>query len=166
MGFFGDLIDAFIGSPAEAQIYKDAKLKSGMTGGRPALHRTDIDLNQKEPWGLHRTNLERMKIGWGPLDKNNQTIELHHIGQKPNSPLAELRYNEHRGSGNSGILHSKNSQGSEFYGKNNRNQWKKEQKQYWKDRAAGYSNSNNSSIADGISSLFEGIANLFEAFTK
>jgi len=171
MGFFGDLIDSFIGSNEEAVHYKNAGLKTGTTGGRPALHRTDINLNQREPWGEHRTNLERMKLGWAPIDKDNETIELHHIWQKPNSPLAELTYKEHRGAGSSGLLHGNNSKGSEFYGKNNRGVWKKEQKQYWKDRAADFSSNNATdidveSITNGITSLIKGVADIVSIFTK
>lgn len=133
---YSSAITSFISSPAEEQIYRNAGLVEGTVASRRVLKRTDIDINQKEPWGEHRTNLERMEIGWAPIDKTNETIELHHIGQKPDSPLAELTYQEHRGKGNSGVLHK--SHESEFYGENNRGEWSREQKQYWKERAKDF----------------------------
>lgn len=133
---YGKSVKSFISSPEEEKVYRDAGLKEGSVGGRRALKRTDIDINQKEPWGEHRTNLERMELGFAPIDKDNETIELHHVGQKPDSPLAELTYQEHRGKGNSGVLHK--SKESEFYGENNRGEWSKEQKKYWKDRAKDF----------------------------
>ena len=48
---------------------------------------------------------ERMKNGLSPLTKKGDTVELHHIGQKQDSPLAELATQEHRGKGNYAILH-------------------------------------------------------------
>lgn len=35
---------------SEEIIYSGAELKEGSVGGRRALKRTDIDINQKEPW--------------------------------------------------------------------------------------------------------------------
>jgi hypothetical protein len=31
-----------------------------------------------------------MEQGLAPIAQNGETIQLHHIGQKPDSPLAEL----------------------------------------------------------------------------
>ena len=50
--------------------------------------KNDIDLTKEDDFG--RTNLERMKQGLAPLDKDGNPIELHHVGQKMDSPLAEL----------------------------------------------------------------------------
>lgn len=55
---------------------------------------------------------------------------MHHIGQKPDSPLAELTTEEHRGAGNDTILHDKQKE-SEI----DRNEFAKERKEHWKNRA-------------------------------
>lgn len=55
-----------------------------------------INLRHKDDAGL--TNLQRMRSGKAPLDpKTDRPYELHHIGQKADSPLAILTREEHRG---------------------------------------------------------------------
>jgi hypothetical protein len=117
-----------IGSEAEAKIYEDANLEPAEVNGKDALIRTDIDYDQKDAMGT--TNLDRMKSGRAPLDANGKQIELHHIGQKQDSPLAELTCAEHRGNGNDNVLHNKQKE-SEI----NRENFDKERKDYWKARA-------------------------------
>ena len=78
-----------------------------------------------------RTNLERTQAGLAPIDEDGKPLELHHIGQKPDSPLAELTRDEHRGKGNDAILHDK-TKPSEI----DRQEFGAEQDRYWKERAA------------------------------
>ncbi|QHF43730.1 hypothetical protein PspS35_07910 [Pseudomonas sp. S35] len=127
LGVPKEVLDA-IGSEAEAKIYEGANLEPAEVNGKPALIRTDIDYDQKDAMGT--TNLDRMKSGRAPLDANGKPIELHHIGQKPDSPLAELTSAEHRGNGNDNVLHNKQKE-SEI----NREDFDKERKDYWKARA-------------------------------
>ena len=126
-GWPGEVLDR-IGSEAEALIYEDAKLEAGQVNGKDALIKTDIDLDKKDEFG--KTNLERMKQGLAPLDSESKPIELHHIGQKQDSPLAELGRNEHRGKGNDNVLHNKLNE-SEI----NREDFTQERQDYWKVRA-------------------------------
>ncbi len=126
-GWSDEIIDA-ISCVEEYEIYDKAGLVEAEIGGRKCLIRTDIDMEQKDERG--RTNKERMKKGLAPIDKNGETIELHHIGQKQDSPLAELTTSEHRGKGNDVILHDKTKE-SEV----DRAEFKKEKEQHWKDRA-------------------------------
>ncbi|MBY0124388.1 HNH/ENDO VII family nuclease [Bacillus sp. S/N-304-OC-R1] len=114
-------------SQEEKDIYNKANLEKGEVNGRESLQRTDLDYNEKDSFG--RTNLERMKEGLAPL-KDGQPIELHHIGQEMDSPLAELTSKEHRGPGNDGVLHDKKKD-SEI----DRNEFNKERESYWKARA-------------------------------
>lgn len=95
--------------------------------GREVLQRTDIDYDATDPFG--RTNLERMEQGKAPL-VDGKPIELHHIGQEMDSPLAELTQEEHRGPGNDGILHDKQKE-SEI----DRNKFNTERENHWKERA-------------------------------
>ena len=127
LGVPKEVLDA-IGSEAEAKIYEGANLEPAEVNGKAALIRTDIDYDQKDAMGT--TNLDRMKLGRAPLDANGKPIELHHIGQKQDSPLAELTSAEHRGNGNDNVLHNKQKE-SEI----NREDFDKERKDYWKARA-------------------------------
>lgn len=121
------ILDA-IGSEAEANIYADAQVEPAIVNGKDALIRTDIDYDQKDDFD--RTNLERMKLGLAPLDSEGKSIELHHIGQQQDSPLAELTRDEHRGKGNDNVLHNKQKE-SEI----ERGDFDKERQAYWKARA-------------------------------
>ncbi|WP_423186941.1 HNH/ENDO VII family nuclease [Alishewanella sp. d11] len=127
IGYSDSVIEA-IGSKEEADIYKGAELECEKVNGNDALIRTDIDLDQKDDFG--NTNLERMEKGKAPLDKEGKPIELHHIGQTSDAPLAELTRSEHMGNGNDSILHDKAKE-SEI----DRSEFKKEREEHWKARA-------------------------------
>lgn len=128
-GWSDEIIDN-IASMEEYEIYKNAGLKEVEIGGKPALIRDDIDWDQTDEKG--KTNAERIKEGKPPLDKDGNAIELHHIGQHADSPLAELTWDEHRGVGNDGILHNK-TKPTEVHGEGNT--WTADRSHYWKDRA-------------------------------
>ena len=121
-GWSDEIIDA-ISSMEEYEIYKKADLEEKEINGKKCLVRKDIDLEQKDSMG--RTNSERMEKGLPPLDKNGRPIELHHIGQKPNSPLAELTTSEHRDI----VLHDKKKE-SEI----DRDKFAEERSEHWKNR--------------------------------
>ena len=116
-----------IGSRKEAEIYMKAGLKEVEINGKKCLIKEDIDLDQKDEDGL--TNRERMERGRPPLTKDGEEIELHHIGQKPENPLAELTLKEHRGIGNDTILHDKTKE-TEI----NRIEFAKERREHWQGR--------------------------------
>ena len=125
-GWSDEIIDA-ISSMEEYEIYKKADLEEKEINGKKCLVRKDIDLEQKDSMG--RTNSERMEKGLPPLDKNGRPIELHHIGQKSDSPLAELTTSEHRGKGNDAVLHDKKKE-SEI----DRDKFAEERSEHWKNR--------------------------------
>lgn len=114
-------------SVEEVKIYEDANLIEGTVNDREVLMRTDIDYDAKDQFG--RTNLERMEQGLAPL-VDGQPIELHHIGQEMDSPLAELTRVEHRGEGNYSVLHDVTKE-SEI----NRNLFNLEKEAHWQGRA-------------------------------
>lgn len=126
-GWSDEIIDS-IGSKEEAEIYKKAGLKEAEINSKKCLIREAIDMNQKDELG--RTNKERMENGQPPITKNGETVELHHIGQKADSPLAELTTQEHRGKGNDTILHDKQKE-SEI----DRIAFSKERENHWEARA-------------------------------
>jgi hypothetical protein len=125
-----EIIDA-IDSWEEYEIYVKANLKVEYINGKPCLIKTDINMEQTDIKG--RTNRERMEQGLAPLDKNGRPIELHHIGQKEDSPLAELTFEEHHCNGNDTILHDKNLD-TEVHGEGNN--WQEERKNHWETRSS------------------------------
>lgn len=126
-GWSEEIIDA-IGSMEEYKIYRDAGLQEVEINGRQCLIRGDIDWEQKDSMG--RTNRERVEAGLSPINKDGETIELHHIGQKSNSPLAELTPEEHRGKDNYSVLHD-NHKESEI----DRASFGRERTEHWSERA-------------------------------
>jgi len=101
-GWSDEIINS-IRSMEEYRIYKDAGLQEVEINGRKCLVRNDIDWEQEDSMG--RTNKERAEAGLSPINKDGDIIELHHIGQKKEGPLAELTPDEHRGKENYSILH-------------------------------------------------------------
>jgi hypothetical protein len=121
-----------IGSEAEAKIYDEANVHYEKVNGKDVLVKDDIDYDQVVDEETGETNLDRMKEGKAPLDKDGRPIELHHIGQKQDSPLVELTRDEHRGPGNDSILHNKADES-----KIDREDFAKERAEHWKARAEG-----------------------------
>lgn len=128
-GWSDEIINS-IRSFDEYKIYKEAGLVEVEVNGKKCLVRTDIDLEQKDHYGV--TNRERIAEGYAPLDKTGKPIQLHHIGQHVDSPLAELTFREHRMGGNDSILHDKTKE-TEVHGLGN--SWDNERKEYWKNRS-------------------------------
>jgi hypothetical protein len=126
-GWSDETIDA-IGSMEEYEIYKKAGLVEQEINGKKCLVRQDIDWEQKDSMG--RTNKERVEQGLSPINKKGEVIELHHIGQHADSPLAELTQEEHRGKGNDTILHDKTKE-SEI----DRQEFAEERSKHWEERA-------------------------------
>lgn len=125
-GWSDEILDA-IDSWEEAEIYMKADLKEVEINGKKCLIRDDVDLDQEDEDGI--TNRERMERGRPPITNDGEEIELHHIGQKQNSPLAELTMEQHRGVGNDTILHDKIKE-TEI----DRNEFGKERRDHWKNR--------------------------------
>ncbi len=102
---FSSEINDSIRSSDELEIYQKADLKEAEIDGRKCLIR-DIDLDYiDEKTG--KTNRELMALGRAPYDaKTGEKIELHHIGQKYDSPLAELTADTEHGGENYSILHT------------------------------------------------------------
>lgn len=100
---WSDEIVGSIRNEGEYGVYKHADLKEGSINGRSCLQR-EIDPNFKDDFG--RTNVERMQRGLSPYDaESGEKLELHHMGQRADSPFAELRENIDHGDGNHHVLH-------------------------------------------------------------
>ena len=113
-------------SDAEKTIYEEANLEKIVINNREVLVRTDIDYDAKDQFS--RTNLERMEQGLAPL-VDGKPVELHHIGQEMDSPLAELTRTEHQGGGNYSILHEVGKESTI-----NRNVFNVEKEAHWQAR--------------------------------
>ncbi len=62
---------------------------------RRVYQRNDIDFFQVDPaTGL--TNLERMQKGKPPIGSDGSPIQLHHVIQKENGPVVEIRETTHQ----------------------------------------------------------------------
>lgn len=112
---WSDKIVEAIRNEEEANIYLEAGLKESKVDGKPALIQPHIDPDKIVPeWVVEQlgeswrgwSNSDLMGEGYPPRDENGDPYELHHIGQDPFSPLAELTWYQHREGGNSAILHT------------------------------------------------------------
>lgn len=97
--------------------------------GKKALVRK-IDLNYVDENGL--TNFQRMLNGKPALDPTGKPYELHHLGQKIDSPLAILTHEEHVGKENNKIWHVLTSG---FENPSSQKEWAAIRKEFWKDFA-------------------------------
>ena len=127
-GWSDEIIEA-ISSIEEGEHYEKLGLKEEEINGEKCLIKENLDMeNPVDPQG--RTNKERMELGLSPIDENGQKIELHHIGQKSDGPLAELNTNEHRSKEIYSVLHE-NLNESEI----DRNEFNKVKEEHWKTRS-------------------------------
>lgn len=135
-GWSDEIIDN-IKNMKQYEILKNAGLIEVEINGKKCLIKENIDLDYEDEDGI--TNKERMARGLAPLDsKTGKPIELHHLGQKADSPLVELTEEEHRtgeyedGKKNQSLWHD-NTINTEVHGEDNT--WDQERKAYWKERA-------------------------------
>lgn len=128
-GWSDAIIDS-IRSMDEAQIYIDAGLQEGEINGKLALLQSKIDGNAcNEPKWPDWTNKALAEDGYPPRDETGRPYELHHVGQNPESPLAELTYDQHHCNGNFTKLHTFDESLID------RQQFNKERKEYWETRS-------------------------------
>lgn len=127
-GWSDKIVDA-IRTKEEAEIYEKAGLVESEVNGKPALIQPEIKgdayNSRKDPeW----SNKDLAGEGYAPYDESGRPYELHHIGQDPDSPLAELTHEQHHKNGNFQKLHSFDES------KIDREDFRNERKEYWMDR--------------------------------
>jgi len=125
---YSEFITESITSTDELNIYQDANLNEIEVDGNKSLCRNDIDKKKCDDFGV--SNLDRMEHGKPPLDISGRPIELHHIGQNKDSPLAELTVSEHRSKDNNSVLHDTSQESSI-----DRTAFNKQKSDHWKVRA-------------------------------
>lgn len=95
-------INKYIRTTQELNLYKNCNLVENIITRRALIFPIDKDF--KFVGGI--TNLERMLRGEAPRDSvTGEIIELHHIGQKFDSPFAELPRSIHCSTATYTILH-------------------------------------------------------------
>ena len=134
---WSDIIVDYINNIWQYEILKSAGLIEVEINGRPCLIKETIDLDYSDADGI--SNRDRIKRGLAPLDnKTGKPLELHHLGQKIDSPLVELTEEEHRigeykeGIKNQRINHETKSPTEVHVDGNN---WNQERMSHWKARA-------------------------------
>lgn len=122
------------------EILRNADLMEVNVEGRLCLMKRNIDLDYIDRDGI--SNRDRILRGLSPIDASTEKpIELHHLGQKIDSPLVELTSEEHRtgeyepGKKNHTLWHSM-TLNSEVH--NDGSNWSKERKNYWIGRMEYY----------------------------
>ena len=133
---YSDEIIENIDNMSQYEILSNADLKESEINGKKCLIKENINLDYADEDGI--SNRDRMSRGLAPLDEQTgKPIELHHLGQKVDSPLVELTEEEHRtgeyedGKKNQSLWHD-NNVNSEVHGEGNT--WDYERKTHWKSR--------------------------------
>lgn len=121
-----DLIKSFH-SVEEYNVYKNSSLQLMKVDGKNALVQ-QIDWDFVGDLEDGRTNAQRVLDGLSPLDKSGKPYEVHHVGQKQNSPLAILTSDEHKS--NYKAIHKNTGQTSSDI---DRNVFSKERREFWKE---------------------------------
>ncbi|EJF87639.1 hypothetical protein ME1_00994, partial [Bartonella vinsonii subsp. arupensis OK-94-513] len=133
--YFGQERKFWSADPIDAEFeitYKGEKI----TQKNKVYQREDLfDPNQIVTWTVNGkevkgTNIERMKTGRAPLDADDDPIELHHMLQTHDSPIAEVTNEFHKK--NTAVIHiNPNTMGSGI----DRDIFDRWRSKYWKDRA-------------------------------
>ena len=80
------------------------------------------------------TNLDLMKNGLAPYGPDGKKVNLHHMLQNQDGPIAEVTQSFHQQ--NSGAIHM--NSGSDIPSGINRSQFEKWKKDYWRSRANNF----------------------------
>lgn len=100
---YSHTINTFIRNEKELKVYIDLHLTETIIT-RPTLI-IRIGPYYCDSFGI--SNLNKMLSGKAPIDApTGETIDLHHIGQRYDSPFAELPHTIHNSAGNYSILHT------------------------------------------------------------
>ena len=124
---YSDEVNDNIRTQKELEVYEDTNLEEAEVNERTVLKDNSIDPSLQDEKG--RTNVERMQKGKAPLDENGDSYNLHHIGQKFDAPLAELKNRTHKSQYST--LHDTSIKESDI----DRGQFAKERAEHWKARA-------------------------------
>ncbi|WP_375616702.1 DUF637 domain-containing protein [Bartonella sp. AP58NXGY] len=96
----------------------------------------------EEVWG---TNIERMETGRAPIGYDGEPVELHHLKQTHEGPIAEIGSKDHNKY--SSVIHAPSKTHQSLIEREKFNKWREE---YWKERAKGYREQKNSNLGEII----------------
>lgn len=102
----------------------------------------------EEVWG---TNIERMETGRAPIGFDGKSVELHHLKQTPEGPIAEMSHESHNKY--SSVIHNNPQKHQTLIERKKFDKWREE---YWKERAKGYREQKNTNLG-GIIDMRWGI---------
>uniref|UniRef100_UPI0035CECB0B HNH/ENDO VII family nuclease n=1 Tax=Bartonella sp. AC151YNML TaxID=3243449 RepID=UPI0035CECB0B len=105
-------------------------------------------VNKKDVWG---TNVERMEAGRAPIGFDGQPVELHHLKQTHEGPIAEMSHESHKKY--TSVIHNNPQKHQSLIERKKFDKWREE---YWKERAKGYREQKNSNLG-GIIDMRWGI---------
>lgn len=114
-----------IHSMEEYNIYKEANLIPTKLADGELVFLRQIDWTLTDVNG--KTNVQRVSANLAPIDATGTPFELHHIGQRADSPLAVLSWAEHHSFGNYKVLHY-TKQGKDI----SNAAWNKQKQEVWK----------------------------------
>ncbi|CAK01660.1 filamentous hemagglutinin [Bartonella tribocorum] len=109
---------------------------------------SDWEEKGKTVWG---TNIERMETGRAPIGFDNKSVELHHLKQTPEGPIAEMSHESHKKY--TSVIHNNPQKHQSLIERKKFDKWREE---YWKERAKGYREQKNSNLG-GIIDMRWGI---------
>ena len=122
--------------PIAATVFKqDRKYWSAepiQFSGNKVYQRNDL-INPNKIGSDGRTNLQRMKDGISPIGSDNKSINLHHMLQTQNGPIAEMTSSFHFSKSNFSTIHI--NPGNTIPSGINRNEFNKWKRQHWINRA-------------------------------
>ncbi|WP_375630691.1 MULTISPECIES: HNH/ENDO VII family nuclease, partial [unclassified Bartonella] len=94
--------------------------------------------NKKEMWG---TNIDRMETGRAPIGFDGQPVELHHLKQTHEGPIAEIGSKDHNKYNS--VIHAPSKTHQSLIERDKFGNWREE---YWKERAKGYREQTNNNL--------------------
>ncbi|CAK01664.1 Filamentous hemagglutinin [Bartonella tribocorum CIP 105476] len=109
---------------------------------------SDWKKNKKTVWG---TNIDRMRAGRAPIGFDNKSVELHHLSQTPEGPIAEMSYEFHKKY--TSVIHNNPKKHQSLI---ERKKFEKQREEYWNKRGNGYEEQKNSNLG-GIIDMRWGI---------
>ncbi|WP_375651209.1 HNH/ENDO VII family nuclease, partial [Bartonella sp. OT172YNZD] len=96
----------------------------------------------EEVWG---TNIERMETGRAPIGYDGESVELHHLSQTHESPIAEISHESHKKY--TSVIHDNPKTHQSLIEREKFGKWREE---YWKERAKGYREQTNNNLGGTI----------------
>ncbi|WP_375675734.1 DUF637 domain-containing protein [Bartonella sp. CL100XZDX] len=112
---------------------------------------SDWKNNKKTVWG---TNIDRMKARRAPIGFDGKPVELHHLNQTPDGPLAEMSHKFHKKY--TSVIHANPKTHQSLI---DRKKFEKQREEYWYKLGNGYGEQENSSLG-GIINMKWGIIGL------